>query len=186
MKRWAVLTVLIYALALVLMAMPVIVIAFSGKQTFSLKMAATVYVQWEYWLWLAVLVGGQALLLLLPIDIAGKRLPARRNLKIPIIVGGFFLGNLVLTGALSIISVIYGDNIPDYYDLDHDLGGGAATPLGGLSTGILTLLFFWLGWMILFRRFASRDDPDSLIKRVTRWLLRGGILELLGAVPTHV
>jgi hypothetical protein len=186
MKRWAVLTVLIYALALVLLAVPVIVIAFSGKQSFSLKMAATVYVQWEYWLWLAVLVGGQALLLLLPINIAEKRLPTRRNLKIPIIVGAFFLGNLVLTGVLSIISVIYGDNVPDYYDLNHDLGGGAASPLGGLSTGILTLLFFWLGWMILFRRFASRDDADSLIKRVTRWLLRGSILELLVAVPSHV
>ena len=187
MKRWAVLTVIIYALALVLLAVPGIVIAFSGKQLFSIQQAVTVYREWGYWLWLAVMVGGQALLLLLPVDIARKRLPARRNLKIPVIVGGFFLGNLVLTGALSIICAIYGDNFPDYYDLNHDLGGGAAsTPIGWVLTGLITLLFFWLIWMILFRRFASKDDPNSLMKRMTRWLLRGSILELLVAVPSHV
>ena len=51
---------------------------------------------WGYWLWLAVLVAGQLLLLLLPINIAERRLPARRPLKIPVIVTAFFLANLCL------------------------------------------------------------------------------------------
>src|ERR1700761_6622039 len=122
MRRWAFFTVLIYALALLLLSVPVIVIAFSGKNLFSVKMAATIYAQWGYWLWLAVMVGGEALLLLLPIDIARKRLPARRNLQIPIIVGAFFLGMLLLAGALSILAGIYGDNIPSYYNLGSDFG----------------------------------------------------------------
>ena len=39
---------------------------------------------------------------------------------------------------------------------------------------------------MLFRRFARSDDEISLVKRATRWLLRGSILELLIAVPSHV
>lgn len=62
MKRWAFFTVLIYALALLLLSVPVIVIAFSSRNLFSIKMAATIYQQWGYWLWLIVMVGGEALL----------------------------------------------------------------------------------------------------------------------------
>ena len=50
----------------------------------------------------------------------------------------------------------------------------------------LLLLVFWVTWAVVFRNFAKQDDPDALVKRITRWLLRGSILELLIAVPTHV
>lgn len=186
MKRWAFLTALIYALALVLLAVPAIVICFSGKNFFSIKEAATIYFQWGYWLWLAVLVGGQALLLLLPIHIAEKRQPARRNLKIPVVVGAFFLGLLVLAGALSLLCAIYGDNIPVWYNLGYDLTNSDNNSIGAMLTGLETLLFFWLIWMIAFRRAAAKDDPETLVKRAMRWLLRGSVLELLIAVPSHV
>jgi hypothetical protein len=185
MKRWAALTVLIYALALVLLAVPGIIIAFSGKTSFSARQAVTVYNEWAYWLWVALLVGGQALLLLLPINIAQKRLPARRNLKVPVVVSSFFLGLLVLAGALSLIAAIYGDNVPAYYNIGYDLHG-QDTGIGAVLTGLLILFAFWLVWMIAFRRIADKDDANSLIKRATRWLLRGSILELLVAVPSHV
>jgi len=62
------------------------------------------------------------------------------------------------------------------------------TPSGFQITfgGVITLLAFWLVWAIIFRNFARADDPDSLLKRSTRWLLRGSILELLVAVPSHI
>jgi hypothetical protein len=186
MKRWAFFTVLIYALALLLLSVPVIVIAFSSKNLFSIKMAATIYQQWGYWLWLVVMVGGEALLLLLPIDIAEKRLPARRNLQTPIIVGTFFLGMLVLAGTFSVLAGIYGDHIPSYYNLGYDISNMGDTGIGAFFTGLLTLFVFWLIWMIIFRRATGKDDPNSLIKRTARWLLRGSILELLVAVPSHV
>ena len=40
--------------------------------------------------------------------------------------------------------------------------------------------------LVIFRRFAKSDEPDALLKRTTRWLLRGSILELIIAVPSHV
>ncbi len=48
------------------------------------------------------------------------------------------------------------------------------------------VLIFWLMWAIIFRRATKSDDPDALLKRATRWLLRGSILELIIAVPSHV
>jgi hypothetical protein len=186
MKRWAILTVFIYALTLVLLAVPAIVICFAGKNGFSLKVAMQVYWEWAYWVWLAVLVVGQALLLLLPISIAEKRQPSRRKLKIPVIVGGFFLGLLVLSGAISLLSAIYGDNIPPRYNLGYDFGGSDNNTISEFLTTLVTLLFFWLVWMIVFRRATAKDEPDTIVKRSTRWLLRGSILELLIAVPSHV
>lgn len=186
MKRWAALTVLVYLLAQLLLAVPVIVIAFStGKHVFSVKEAESVYRESVYWAWLAILIGGQALLLLLPINIAEKRLRARRQLAVPMAVTGFLLGGLMMTGLFSFLAAIYGDRVPSYYNLGYDFHG-QDTAIGGFMTGVVTLLTFWLIWMIVFRRFAERDDPHTLVKRSIRWLLRGSILELLVAVPSHV
>ena len=62
------------------------------------------------------------------------------------------------------------------------------------GTAILDYLFgtitviavLWLIWAVVFYRFARADDPEALVKRTTRWLLRGSILELLVAVPSHI
>jgi hypothetical protein len=190
MKRWAALTVLLYALALILLTAPVIGVAFepffhSGKNSGGVTFhdLLQLYLNWGYLLWLAVLVAGQILLLLVPIDIAERRLPARRKLKVPVLVAAFFLGNLFFAGALSIACAIFGDKTANDFDL---AGANDKSGFGLLSTGILTLLFFWLIWSILFRSFAKSDDAGSLVKRATRWLLRGSILELIIAVPSHV
>ena len=62
MKRWAVLTVLLYALALILLTLPVALIAFGhwGKNPgpFGLQQIIELYQTRGYWLWLAVLVAG--------------------------------------------------------------------------------------------------------------------------------
>ena len=39
---------------------------------------------------------------------------------------------------------------------------------------------------MMFYRYAKDDDPNALVKRSTRWLLRGSILELLVVVPSHI
>jgi len=200
MKRWAVLTVLLYALALVLLTVPVMLVAFGnwGKtpsSAGSLNEILQLYLAWGYWLWLAVLAGGQALLLLLPLKIAERRLPARRPLKIPVIVTSFFLANLCFAGIFSIVCAIFKDegfNIFNWFAFltaTPNQNGQSNNNDSGWSvlvSMILLLLVFWLTWAIIFRSFAKQDDPDALVKRTTRWLLRGSILELLIAVPSHV
>jgi hypothetical protein len=197
MKRWAILTVLLYAFALILLTLPVVFVIYGNwgikENGYSLKDAAEIYAQWGYWVWLAVLVAGQALLLLLPINIAEKRLPARRPLKIPVIVTAFFLGNLFLAGLVSLLCAIFKDgafNLFTFVDrlvnLFKQQPDSQQTNWGGIASIIIVTIFFWIVWGFIFRRATKSDEPDALVKRITCWLLRGSILELIVAVPSHV
>jgi len=131
---------------------------------------------------------------LLPLKIAERRLEPRRPLQTPILVGGFLLANLCFAGIFSILCAVFADNAFDYFNLfalfttrtnqngqsNNNSGDGAGW------TMILTALILWVIWAVVFNRFAKSDDPESLVKRLMRWLLRGSILELLIAVPSHV
>jgi hypothetical protein len=197
MKRWALFTVLLYALALVLLTLPLGFIAFGNWGLkgggWNLKDALALYVNWGYWLWLGVLLAGQVLLLLLPINLAERRLPARRPLKIPVIVTAFFLANLCFAGIFSLLCAIFTDRAFDLFDLSLLFHFGAGqnsannnSGAGALCTMIFTVLVFWGIWALVFFRRCAGDAPDALLKRATNWLLRGSILELIIAVPSHV
>jgi len=188
MKRWAFLTVGLYALALLLLTVPVILIAFVGKTSFTAKQAAEIYLQWGYWLWLAILVAGQAFLLLLPLKISQRRFIPRRALKIPCIVTAFLLANLFFAGIISILCATFKEEGVNFFSYLVPFNPSPDNPKGLeiVVAAVVTLLAFWVIWTIIFRHFADADDPDTLLKRSTRWLLRGSILELLIAVPSHV
>ena len=190
MKRWAALTVLLYAVALLLLTVPAIWIAFDGwsDKGVSLQNALKMYLRWGYWLWLAVLVAGQALLLLLPINITERRLTARRPLKIPVLVTAFFLANLCFAGLLSILCADFAEDGLDFfgYFLPFKPNQVAASHFSTEFGAVITGLAFWIIWIVIFRSFAKSDYPDTLLKRSMRWLLRGSILELLVAVPSHI
>jgi hypothetical protein len=194
MKRWAVLTVLLYALALLLLTVPVLLIAFGGwtkNGVMGLPDALKIYLSWGYWFWLAVLLAGQALLLLLPINLAERRLPARRPVKIPVIVTGLFLANLFVAGLATLLCALFKENsaingIEIFQRLNPFPTRQPDSDWSLVSGMLTTLVLFWVVWVVIFRNFAKSDDPDSLLKRSTRWLLRGSILELLIAVPSHI
>src|ERR1035437_6693479 len=160
MKRWAALTVLLYALALLVLTVPVALVAFGNwglkNDSMGIKAALAMYANWGYWLWLGILVAGQALLLLLPINIAERRLPARRPLKVPVIVTAFFLANLFFAGVFSILCAIFTDKAFDYFDLFALLHSGANlndannnSGSGTLFTMILTVVLFWIIWALI-------------------------------------
>jgi len=191
MKRWAILTALIYALALLLLTAPMLLAAFGGwgnSGAISLQEAFKVYLRWWYWLWLGVLVAGQILLLLLPINISERRLPARRPLKTPVIIAGFFLANLVFAGLLAIFCAAFKEEGFGIFGFLTPFKATEVSPsdLQTLVGMIITVLVFWFIWAVIFSNFTKSDDPGSLLKRMTRWLLCGSILELLIAVPSHI
>jgi len=54
---------------------------------------------------------------------------------------------------------------------------------------LIALIFLsvnWVVWSCVFRVFARNTNPGSYVHRLMKWLLRGTILELLIAVPSHV
>ena len=190
MKRWAVLTVLLYALALLVLTAPALLIAFGAwAKDPGLHPVLQVYSEAGYWILLVILVGGQALFLLLPIHVSERRLPARRPVRILIFVTGFFLANLLFAGLLSIVMAGFKEDglflfryfSPTSYSTR--LSWGQEEPFLGM---LISLPVFWILWALVFRSFAKSDDPNGLVKRATRWLLRGSILELLIAVPSHI
>jgi hypothetical protein len=94
-----------------------------------------------------------------------------------------------------LLCAIFTDGAFEYFDLSrlfplgayHKTGENGDSGSGTIYTMIFTVLVFWMIWaLVFFRNFAKSDEPDALVKRITRWLLRGSILELIIAVPSHV
>jgi hypothetical protein len=176
-KRWAIVTVALYVIAVLLLIIPVFLAAFGGWAAKPQGIAdiLNLYSWYGFWIWLAVLALGQASFLLVPIHIAERRLPARRPVKIPAIVTGLFLANLLFAGALSVGCAVLKDD-----------AGDTGTLVTFPNILLACAVIFWILWAIVFRRFANSDDPEAFVSRSVRWLLRGSILELLVAIPSHI
>ncbi len=188
MKRWAILTVLLYGVVLALLTVPVVFVLFLGKSEqgavtplMSLADVLSWYQEWGYWVWLAVMLAGQALLLLVPVGLAERRLPARRGLWAPILTASFLLANVFFGAILSIECAAFGDGAGSAWEW---LGAATSRSIGCAIASTIVLL--WIIWGAVYYRYARADDPQALTKRATRWLLRGSILELLVAVPSHI
>jgi hypothetical protein len=126
---------------------------------------------------------------------------------VPFLTATFFLANLCVAGLFSLLCAIFGDDAftvieffakPMTLDIEHNALINqlvTATGLTGFANrdeltflgGTLTIIAcFWLPWTLVFFRLANAADSEALLQRTTRWLLRGSILELLVAVPSHV
>jgi len=217
MKRWAFITVSLYALLLLLLTAPVTLICWLKWQTnlaqpelshwqwdVDLNGIVDLFQTWGFWLWLGVLAMAQALLLLVPVDMAERRLTRRRRLFVPVITASFLLGNLFLAGVFSILSAVMGDKASVIVEVPAEFTGKMIQHIPGLSAALANvglgpgtdwlivpqligmLVVFWMVWGLIFHHFAKADEPETLVQRATRWLLRGSILELLIAVPSHI
>jgi hypothetical protein len=175
MKKWGLAVVGLYCAALVVLAYPLARAAFWPRV--DAAKGLDIYVSWGYWVWLTVATAGEALLLLVPIKDAERRLKGRRPLWVPVIVTGFCLMAMVTLMAWSLAMGIWGDN-----------GMGFGLPENSWSAvlAIVVMAALWAGWAVIFHRFTRVDTPADLTRRATAWLLRGSILELLVAVPCHV
>ena len=214
MKRWAIITVTLYALLLLLMTVPLAFLAClrldvsphgtAFQSRFDLQETLRAMIHWSYWLWLAVFTAAQGLLLLVPVKAAERRPVSRRHLLVPVVTGAFLLGNLFLAGILTIIAAITGDEMDKVLMVPAQAINellrvipGLATYLGqrGFAPGDEALLAIellalmgvaWLFWGLVFYSFSKTDSEEALVRRTVHWLLTGSILELLVAVPSHI
>ena len=145
------------------------------KQAFgptAIRQAAGIYLEWSYWVCLAVMAGAQFLLLAVPVHMASLRPVSRGPVWRTVLAAGLMAGCLVGGAGLSIYEFVVADGHPK-----PDWG-----PWVILSLSLLT----WLVWSVVFSRMGRTALPGDLITRQCRWLFRGSILELLVAVPTHI
>jgi hypothetical protein len=212
MKRWALLVVLLYGLMLGLLTLPVVLACGVRHQPvegwtnqFNLPEIVELFQHWGYWLFLAVMLAGQAVLLLIPVAAAEGRPVSRRRLRGPVIASTFFLANLTFAGLAALICVALPQDkglewmmapaeatkaavarVPPLDGLLSSLGLGTSSgfPEVVLALGYVALL--WMGWGLIFLRYHRAADAQDWSRRALQWLLRGSILELLVAVPCHV
>jgi hypothetical protein len=178
-KRWPVITVLLYALWVTAVFTPVVIcvifwISHQDAPEFD-ELADSIYTLygefWPFWIYCLILIVSQMLLLIIPVKIVKQRPKPRKGLWLTAVGAGALFAIVVLGVIWSIVAAIFGDgSIED------------SVPLFAL----IFLLVNWIAWSCIFRAFARNADPRSYIRRLMKWLLRGTILELLVAVPSHI
>lgn len=215
MKRWAIVTVTLYALLLLVLTAPALVMGWmrwatapdgTGSIAFGIgwDQAFAVIQEWSYWLGLLIFAAAQALLLIVPVRMAERRPIGRRSILVPVVTGSFLLGNMFVGGVLAIVAAIFGDQIDPLVDTPVQATRHLMNTIPGINWALTNLgitpsdqmiaimhclgiiALFWLVWGLIFHHFAKADEPDTLMQRTTRWLIRGSILELLVAVPCHI
>ncbi len=124
---------------------------------------------------------------------------------LPVLTATFFLANLCAAGLFCLLCVAFKDDAFHVIEFVANLVRGnfewnpaargllqtaGVSPgndwLIGLSGSLTIVTGFWAIWAMIFHRFLKADSPDALLDRLTRWLLRGSVLELLVAVPSHI
>lgn len=169
MRRWGIVVSLVYAVIVIGLLTPLALwlmqlspILGSLIDTFS---------DWSYWLIAVMLVGGEAMLLFLPVDTTEKRLKPRGPIVRSIFVASmlFFIMTVGIIACIGV--VIYSDK---FFDKLPDRAAAGISILAGI----------WAVWGVVFWLYLR--GKTALTTRIVNWLLRGSVLELLIAVPSHV
>jgi len=178
-KHWPVITILLYSLWIAAVFTPVIFCVIFWLSDPGIMTLEEVYYSlliiygafWPFWIFCAILIISQMLLLIIPIKIVKQRPKPQRSLWFTAIAAGILFAIVMLGIIWSIIADIFGDASVD-----------GKVPL----VAFIFLLANWIVWSCIFRIFARNTNPHSYIRRLMKWLLRGTILELLVAVPSHI
>ena len=166
MKRWALLTILLYLFCLSILVVPLFLLANPEGLEIS-EMLSGFYI-----LFVPVFILIQAILLLVPVDVVRERPIRRRKIIISYVIGAVPMAALAVGFLSSILLMTWGEDAASEY----------------LYNWTLLIFFgiFWLVWGVIFLKGFTDQNQISLTTRLTRWLLRGSILELLVAVPSHI
>ena len=170
MTKWAFVTVLLYISLVAIVFMPLVGwAAFYGEADASDILE--VYTTCWFWLFCGIIMLIQALMLLFPIKTAPETPKPQRLIWVPVVTAALLFSILVLGIVGSILMAIWGDDIlGDYF------------PWASFAFVICC----WNAWLFVFYRFYRDIEAKTLFRRITTWLIRGSIVELLVAVPSHI
>jgi len=172
MTRWAMVTTGLYVALLVALTLPFLVLV--GARCPQQMLVA--FTSGWYWLVIAVLGLAQALLLVVPVRAAKRVEIKRRHILVPVVAVGVLVLLLLVGAVASVMAAILGDAFCE---------GGASAPSFWIA--ILVVGVLWTLWFFIFRRWARRErSNDKLLDKLTSFLLKGSILELLVAVSCHI
>lgn len=165
MLRWGLLITGVYALLLLGLIIPGTL--FLWGLGWDYKLYWSVYR--GSWIFVGVLLGGQALLLFLSVDTSRKRLKPRVHVLVSCSVAAILTALLTVGAILSLGAAAQGDKF----------GGGAPSWASWAVWGVL-----WLLWGTAFYLYFR--NSSQALTRLISWLLKGSVLELLIVVPCHI
>lgn len=177
--KWPLVTVLLYTCWIVVLFIPVAMFlgmslggtGYPEPNVFVESLGEVYHSGWWFWLFCAVIVGSQALLLALPIRIAKQRPTPQRSVWSTAVGAAVFLSLIIVGIGTSAAAAVWGDEMTDELPF----------------WAVLAFLFYnWGLWAWIFHGFARNADAPSYMRRLTKWMFRGSILELLVAVPSHI
>jgi hypothetical protein len=169
MKYWALLVVILYMLMLAAISWPLVLLLLPPST--ELQFPKT-YGNGFYWSVVGVFALAQAALLLVPVRVADQRPVPRRSLLLPMAATGFMAALLCLGALLTLFEIMP----PRYYPAENHWADWVLEACGVV----------WLFWTVVFYRLSRGQDARDVVTRLCRTLLRGSILELLVAVPSHI
>ena len=173
MRNWGIVVTAFYALALMGLLVPGgLLLATWPDIPDLLDFYGSSLTIWLTWVWIVILVGGQALLLFLSVDTSRKKLKPRQHVLVSISTAALLFALLALCGIWTLVAGFIGDDLFKKLLIDSEL------------KVLAWLLALWLLWGLAFYLYA-RGTPERAA-RVLGWLFRGSVLELLIAVPAHV
>jgi len=199
MKRWALLTVGLYMLILLVLAGPVICMCFADelgglvggnpntlvdalRQLYGTAFVAIAAKDYDSdrlafilispWTWALVMGLAQAALLVVPVRVESRKPVTKRWLIWPAIAALIML--LMLAGGM--LAAVW-ETIENTEDL---------TDPGTIIALVSPVAAIWIAWVIIFAFYTVRGGRANFMTRLVRSLVAGSILELLVAVPAHV
>jgi hypothetical protein len=166
MKRWALLVAALYGLILLVLIGPAAV----AGVNFSFRDLQEFYNSWAPWAWFVVMVLCQFSLLAVPVAVASRRPMTHRSLFSTVAAAGLMIATLVMGALYAVIELIWGEKLPRHWDWIP------------LALAAMT----WVIWTAAFYRTSQSREPQDVISKQCRLLIRGSIAELLVAVPCHI
>ena len=170
MAKWAFVTVLLYICLVVIVFVPLVTCVASYNRV-DVSDILGAYTTWQFWLLCGIIIVIQALMLLFPVKRVAEAPKPQRLIWVPLVTAALLFSILVLGIVWSILMAIWGD------DILVDSFAWAS---------LAFLISCWIVWLIVFYRFYRSVEAKTLFRRITTWLIRGSILELLVAVPSHI
>lgn len=167
--HWGIVVSALYVALFIVITLPVLLACFASDFTKDgIKLPWDVYAQGLYWALLGIIALSQYLFLRVPVRLTVGRPVSRASIWLPVIVSGFWLGCLVVGCGAAIVELFKIEN--------------GNWPREVMGIGIIS----WIVWAVVFFRISRIKEPMDVVTQQSRWLLRGSILELLVAVPSHI
>jgi hypothetical protein len=173
MRKWGAVVTAFYALIIVALVIPAAVLMVGTKNLGAgpLKAILDTYKEWLVWVPACILIAGQALLLFLSVDTSWRKLKPRAHIAVSCLVTGTLSTFLSGAAVFSLGVGIYGDHFGGHFFDD------------GFNL-LMCWIALWVVWLVVFYLYFR--NSSALLTRATSWLLKGSVLELLIAVPSHI